>query len=130
MSIPKELKYTRTHEWVRVDGDSAVIGITDYAQNELGDITYIELPGSGEELGKSDSFGVVESVKAASDVYMPLSGEIVESNVEAEDAPELLNTSPYEKAWLIRIKMSDTGELDDLMDAETYEKYVEEQGSH
>lgn len=130
MSIPKDLKYTRTHEWVKIEGDVATIGITDYAQNELGDITYIELPGSGEELGKSDSFGVVESVKAASDVYMPLSGEIVEGNADAEDAPELINTSPYEKAWLIKIKIADPSEVDELMDADTYTKYVEEQGSH
>lgn len=130
MSIPKDLKYTKTHEWVRVEGETATIGITDYAQNELGDITYIELPGSGEELGKSDPFGVVESVKAASDVYMPVSGEIIEGNVEAEDAPELINTSPYDQAWLIKVRVSDPSELDELMDAETYEKYVEEQGSH
>lgn len=130
MSIPKDLKYTRTHEWVRVDGDTVTIGITDYAQNELGDITYIELPTEGDALDKSESFGVVESVKAASDVYMPVSGEIIEDNDEVENAPELINESPYEKAWLIKVKLADPSQLEELMDAEIYEKFVAEEGGH
>ncbi len=130
MAVPTDRKYTRTHEWIRLEGDVATVGITDFAQNELGDITYIELPGVGDQLDKSDSFGVVESVKAASDVYMPVGGEITESNADAEEAPELLNTSPYDNAWLIRIRVEDSGDLDELMDAAAYEKYLEDAGGH
>lgn len=130
MSIPKDLRFTRTHEWVRVEGDTAVIGITDYAQNELGDITYIELPQEGDTLDKSESFGVVESVKAASDVYMPVSGEIVEDNAEVESTPELINESPYEKAWLIKVKLSDPSQVEELMSADEYEKFVAEEAGH
>ncbi|CAN5481001.1 glycine cleavage system protein GcvH [soil metagenome] len=130
MSIPADRKYTRTHEWVLIEGDVATIGITDYAQNELGDITYVELPGVGDALNKSDSFGIVESVKAASDIYMPVSGEITDANSDTEDTPELLNSSPYENAWLIKVKISDTAELDELMDADTYATFVEEEGGH
>ena len=130
MSVPADRKYTRTHEWVLVEGDVATIGITDYAQNELGDITYVELPGIGDELGKSDSFGIVESVKAASDIYMPIGGEVTEANADTEDAPELLNSSPYQDAWLIRVRVSDTSEIDELMDANAYAKYLEEEAAH
>ncbi len=130
MAVPTDRKYTKTHEWVLVDGDVATIGITDYAQNELGDITYVELPGVGDDLGQSDSFGIVESVKAASDIYMPVAGEVTEANGDTEDAPELLNSSPYQDAWLIRVKLSDAAQLDALMDADTYEKYLEEEGGH
>ena len=131
MAVPKELKYSRTHEWVRVDGDTATIGLSDYAQGELGDITYVELPQPGEAFGKSDSFGVVESVKAASDVYMPISGEVVESNEDVEQEPELINSSPFDRAWLIKVKISDPSDLDGLMDAEAYEKFLEdEEGGH
>ena len=130
MSVPADRKYTRTHEWVLIEGDVATIGITDYAQNELGDITYVELPGVGDELGKSDSFGIVESVKAASDIYMPIGGEVTEANADTEDAPELLNSSPYQDAWLIRVRISDTSEIDGLMDADTYAKYLEEEAAH
>lgn len=126
MAVPKDYKYTRTHEWVKVDGDTVTVGLTDYAQNELGDITYLELPEPGETLGQSDSFGVIESVKAASDIYMPVTGEVIEGNGEVEDAPEMVNTSPFENAWLIKVRISDTSELDGLMDAEAYEKYLEE----
>lgn len=130
MSVPADRKYTRTHEWVLVAGDVATIGITDYAQNELGDITYVELPGVGDELGKSDSFGIVESVKAASDIYMPIGGEVTEANADTEDAPELLNSSPYQDAWLIRVRISDASEIDELMDADAYAKYLEEEAAH
>jgi glycine cleavage system H protein len=122
--------YTKTHEWVLVNGDVATIGITDYAQNELGDITYVELPGVGDSLGKSDSFGIIESVKAASDIYMPLGGEVTEANGDTEDSPELLNSSPYENAWLIRVKVSNEEELEELMDAESYAQFLEEEGGH
>lgn len=130
MAVPKDLKFTKTHEWVKVDGDTVTIGLSDYAQGELGDITYVELPQAGENFSKADSFGVVESVKAASDVYTPVSGEVVESNEETEDAPEMINQSPFEKAWLVKIKLSDPSELDELMDSATYEKYLEEEGAH
>lgn len=130
MSVPTDRKYTRTHEWVLVEGDIATIGITDYAQNELGDITYVELPGVGDALGRSDSFGIVESVKAASDIYMPVGGEVTEANGETEDTPEMLNESPYEGAWLIRVKISDAQELDELLDHESYAKFLEEEGGH
>ncbi|HLT18432.1 MAG TPA: glycine cleavage system protein GcvH [Thermomicrobiales bacterium] len=128
MAVPTDRKYTRTHEWVLVDGDTATIGITDYAQNELGDITYVELPAPGDTLDKSDSFGIIESVKAASDVYMPVAGEVTETNSEAESAPELINSSPYEDAWLIRVKISDPKDLEELMDAEAYEAFLSEGG--
>lgn len=130
MSVPADRKYTRTHEWVLVEDDVATIGITDYAQNELGDITYVELPSVGDDLRRMDSFGIIESVKAASDVYMPVSGEVTEANTETEDAPELLNSSPYEDAWLIKVKLANAEELEELMDAEAYAKFLEEEGGH
>jgi glycine cleavage system H protein len=130
MAVPSDRLYTRTHEWVRIDGDEATIGITDFAQHELGDITYIELPGIGDELGQSESFGIVESVKAASDIYMPLAGEVTEANEDAESSPELLNSSPYDDAWLIKIKIADSTQIDDLMDASAYERYLEDEGGH
>lgn len=126
MAVPKDYKYTRTHEWVKVDGDTVTIGLTDFAQNELGDITYLELPEPGQTLNQTDSFGVVESVKAASDIYMPVTGEVIEGNSEVEDAPELVNSSPFEDAWLIKVRISDASELESLMSAEEYEKYLEE----
>lgn len=124
MSAPKELKYTRTHEWVRIDGDTAVVGITDAAQTELGDITYLELPGAGESVSSGEPFGVVESVKAASDMYSPIDGEVIERNDEAVDAPELVNQSPYEKAWLVKVKVADLAQLDALMSSEEYDEYA------
>lgn len=130
MAVPTDRKYTRTHEWVQVDGATATIGITDFAQNELGDITYIELPGVGDALGQSDSFGIVESVKAASDIYMPVAGEVTEANSAAEDTPELLNASPYDEAWLIRVKIENEAQLEGLMDASAYEEYLEQEGGH
>lgn len=126
MAVPKDYKYTRTHEWVKIDGDTATVGLTDFAQNELGDITYIELPAPGETLNQTDSFGVIESVKAASDIYMPVTGEVIEGNSEVEDAPELVNTSPFENAWLIKVRISNASELESLMDADAYDKYLEE----
>ena len=106
MSSPKELKYTKTHEWVKVEGDVATIGVTDYAQNELGDITYLELPDSGEVVSGGEPFGVVESVKAASDVNSPVDGEVLERNEDAISAPDVVNSSPYDGAWLIKVKLS------------------------
>lgn len=130
MAVPKDYKYTKTHEWVKIDGDVATVGITDFAQSELGDITYVELPPVGSSLNQSDSLGVIESVKAASDVYSPLSGEVIEDNTEVESAPEMVNSSPFEDAWLIKLKLSDESQLDGLLDAEAYEKLIAESGGH
>ncbi len=126
MELPAGRKYTKEHEWVKVDGDIAEIGITDYAQDSLGDIVFLELPEKGDEIEKEESFGVVESVKAVSDLYTPLSGTIEETNEPLADTPELINEHPYEDGWMIRIKMSDASELEELMDASAYEDYVKE----
>jgi glycine cleavage system H protein len=123
VSAPKDLKYTKTHEWVRLDGDTAVFGITDAAQNELGDITYLELPEAGDAVTSGEPFGVVESVKAASDMYSPIDGEVIERNDQAVDAPELVNQSPYEKAWLVKVKVADQSQLDALMSSSEYDEY-------
>lgn len=130
MAVPKDYKYTKTHEWVKIDGDVATVGITDFAQSELGDITYVELPPVGSSLNQSDSLGVIESVKAASDVYSPLSGEVIEDNSDVESSPEMVNSSPFEDAWLIKLKLSDESQLDGLLDAEAYEKLIAESGGH
>lgn len=126
MAAPKELKYTRTHEWVKVEGDTVIVGITDAAQTELGDITYLELPEAGDAVTSGEPFGVVESVKAASDVYSPVDGEVVERNDEAIDSPELINQSPYEKAWLLKVKLSDPAQLESLLSNADYDAYAEE----
>lgn len=130
MNIPQGYRFTKTHEWVKVDGDVATIGITDFAQSELGDITYLELPGVGSSLQQSEPFGVVESVKAASDVYAPISGEVVEENSAAIDAPEIVNTSPYDDAWLLKVRLADTSQVDALLDSDAYAKLVAESGAH
>ncbi len=126
MAVPGDLKYTKSHEWVKVDGDVATIGMTDYAQGELGDITYLELPDAGSEVSALEPFGVVESVKAASDIYAPVGGEVVEINDTAVSGPELINASPYGDAWLIKVKIAGDGATDGLMSADEYEKYLEE----
>ena len=126
-------RYARSHEWVRVEGDVAVIGVSDYAQHLLSDIVYVELPEVGDTLAKGESMGTVESVKAAEDAYAPVSGEVIEVNTELEDNPEWVNEDPYGKAWLIKVTLSDESELADLMDATVYEVYVqeeEEKGGH
>ncbi len=121
---PEGLKYSKEHEWVKVDGEVAVVGITDYAQAELGDVVFIELPQVGDSLAKDGTFGVVESVKAASDLYSPLSGEVVEINEKLLNEPELVNSSPYEDAWMIKIKPNALDELDSLMDNVAYDEFV------
>jgi glycine cleavage system H protein len=126
MDYPSDLKYTKEHEWVREEDGKARMGITDYAQSELGDIVYVELPQIGREVKRSEAFITVESVKAASDVYAPVSGKVVEVNSELEDHPELVNQSPYEKGWMALIEMSDPTELDGLLSAEEYEAHVGE----
>jgi len=124
--VPQELKYTKEHEWVRIDGPEAVVGVTDHAQKELGDITFVELPEVGRAVKRGDSIATVESVKAASDVYSPLSGTVIEANGSLEDAPENMNASPYGDGWIYRLSVAETGELDGLMDAAAYEAYLEE----
>jgi glycine cleavage system H protein len=126
MAVPGDLKYSKSHEWARLDGDIVTVGMTDYAQGELGDITYLELPDPGSTLGAAEPFGVVESVKAASDIYSPVTGEVVERNEDAISAPEVVNASPYGDAWLIKVKVDGDGVLADLMSPEEYEKYLEE----
>jgi glycine cleavage system H protein len=122
--IPPDLLYTKDDEWLRREGDEAVVGITDYAQDALSDIVYVELPGIGESFGAGEAFGVVESVKAASDLFMPVSGEVVAVNESLPDTPEMLNTDPFGNAWLVRIRLADPGELAQLMDAAAYTEYL------
>jgi len=125
MSIPDNCSYTKTHEWVRIDGDLAVAGITDHAQESLGDITYVELPSSGQRVEQGGELGVIESVKAASDLYAPLSGEVAEANAALADQPELVNESPYERGWLVKLRDVSGDELASLMDAEAYGAFLE-----
>lgn len=123
--VPQNLRYTSDHEWVRLDDDgSVVIGITDHAQEALGELVYVEIPETGQEYGKGDACVVVESVKAASDVYAPVSGECADTNAALADEPELVNQSPYEDGWLIRLSPSDQTELEELMDAEAYQQFL------
>ncbi len=124
MNIPAELKYTKDHEWVRVEGDVAVVGVTDYAQGELGDIVYIEIETEGDNLNQEEVFGTVEAVKTVSDLFMPISGEIVEVNASLSDAPETVNTDPYGNGWMIKIKISDKSQLDELLSADDYKAEV------
>jgi glycine cleavage system H protein len=124
METPADLRYSEEHEWVRVDGDTATIGITAYAQDSLGDIVFVELPSVGRTLATGEGFGVVESVKAVSDVYTPVPGEIVEVNSALETAPEQVNNAPYEGGWMIRLRVSDKSAIDKLMDAEAYTAFT------
>ena len=118
------LKYSETHEWVKVEGDIATVGVTDFAQSEMGDITYVDMPEVDDEVSKDEEFGALESVKASSDLVCPVSGTVVENNAALEDAPELINKDPYEN-WIIKVKMSDPSELDALMDAAAYKAMIE-----
>ena len=120
MSIPAELKYTKDHEWVRMDGDVAIVGITAFAQGELGDIVYVEIETVGESLEREEVFGSIEAVKTVSDLFMPLSGEILELNEALENNPELVNSDPYGEGWMVKIKVSNRSELDELLGAEDY----------
>lgn len=124
MNIPSELKYTKDHEWVRVDGDVATIGITDFAQGELGDIVYVEVETLDETLDKEEVFGTVEAVKTVSDLFLPVSGEIIAFNEALEEEPEKVNEDPYGEGWMIRVRMSDPSELEALMDADAYKELV------
>jgi glycine cleavage system H protein len=125
-NIPADLKYTKEDEWIRVEGDEALVGLSDYAQDALSDIVYLELPAAGDFFGPGETFGVVESVKAASDLFMPVAGDVVAVNEALLDAPETLNSDPYGEGWLIRIKISEPGEVDKLMGPAQYQKYCEE----
>ncbi|REE05979.1 glycine cleavage system protein GcvH [Marinoscillum furvescens] len=122
MNIPENLLYTEDHEWVRIEGDEAYIGITDFAQGELGDIVYVEIETEGESIDSGEVFGTVEAVKTVSDLFMPLSGEILEFNSELEASPELVNSDPYGEGWMIKVKVSDNG--DKLLSAEDYQKLI------
>jgi glycine cleavage system H protein len=126
VSVPEELQYTRSHEWVRTEGDTATVGITDYAQDELGDIVFVELPEEGATFGAGDSFGAVESVKAVSDIYAPVGGEVIEVNEALGDNPEKINDDPYGEGWIIKLRVSDEG---NLLSASDYEQFIEEEES-
>ena len=124
MNIPADLKYTKDHEWIRVNGDEATIGVTDYAQGELGDIVYVEIETDGETLDKEEVFGTVEAVKTVSDLFMPVSGEVVAVNESLADSPDIVNSDPYGEGWMIKVKLSNTSELDDLMSADDYKEEI------
>jgi glycine cleavage system H protein len=128
--IPAGLYFSKSHEWAKVDGDVATLGVSDFAQNELGDITYLELPEPGTTITQGEPLGVIESVKAASDIYTALSGEVLETNQDVVDSPELVNSSPYDKAWLVKVRLSDSSEVNNLMDSEKYTAYAAEQSGH
>ena len=123
---PDDLRYTREHEWVRIEGDVAAIGVTDYAQEELGDVVFVELPAVGSKVKHSEPFGVIESVKAVSDLYAPISGEVLEVNRALENEPELVNKDPHGRGWMIRLRPADSAEIESLLDALSYQKLVDE----
>lgn len=127
MEFPKDLKYTKEHEWVKVEGNIATVGITDYAQDSLGDVVYVELPQEGGTVTKSEPFGVVESVKAVSDLYSPISGSVAEVNDAIIDNPEVINEDPYGDAWMIKIEVNSPDDLGDLLSADEYQKFIEEE---
>ena len=124
MNFPENLKYTEDHEWIRVEGDAAYVGITDFAQGELGDIVFVEVETVGEEVGAGEVFGTIEAVKTVSDLFIPVAAEILELNEELEDAPEAINEDPYGKGWIVKIKLADASSIDGLMDAEAYKEHV------
>ncbi len=124
MNIPTELKYTKDHEWVKIDGEIATIGITDFAQQELGDIVYIEIESIGETLDAEEVFGTVEAVKTVSDLFMPLSGEVLEFNTDLEDTPESVNDDPYKSGWMIKVKIEDPSQISDLLDFDAYKQLI------
>lgn len=127
MEFPEDCKYTKQHEWVLVEGTTATVGITDYAQEQLGDVVYVELPAVGDKTSKEDAFGVVESVKAVSDIYAPVTGKVIEVNDDLPDNPATLNEDPYGDGWLIKIEMSDVDELEELLTVQEYQEYIAEE---
>ena len=124
MNFPADLKYSKEHEWLRIEGNTAIVGISDFAQKELGDIVFVEIETVGETIAKDAVFGTVEAVKTVSDLFLPVSGKILEKNKSLNDAPEVVNTDPYESGWMIKIEITDLSELSSLMDAEAYKKHV------
>ena len=124
MNVPAELKYTKEHEWIRVEGEEAYVGITDYAQSQLGDIVFVEVETEGNNLEAGDTFGSIEAVKTVSDLYMPVSGEVLEFNSELEDQPDLVNKDPYGKGWIIKVKIEDEAQLDGLLSADAYKASI------
>ena len=124
MNVPAELKYTKEHEWIRVEGEEAYVGITDYAQSQLGDIVFVEVETEGDNLEAGDTFGSIEAVKTVSDLYMPISGEVLEFNTELEDQPDLVNKDPYGKGWIIKVKVEDEAQLDGLLSADAYKASI------
>jgi glycine cleavage system H protein len=125
MNVPTNLKFTKDHEWIKVEGAQALIGITDYAQSELGEIVFVELPSTGDSIAQEATFGTVEAVKAVSDLFMPVSGEVVEINALLEDKPELINEDPYGEGWMIRIQLNNPAEVDGLLSAEAYSALIQ-----
>lgn len=126
MNFPSNVKYTSEHEWIRLEGEIAYVGITDYAQDQLGDIVFVDIPTEGETLEKGETFGTIEVVKTVSDLFLPIGGEVLEINPELEENPELVNKDPYGEGWLIKIKPTDVSEMDDLLDAEAYKQTINE----
>jgi glycine cleavage system H protein len=124
--VPKDLRYTKDHEWVRVEGDIATIGVTDFAANQLGDVVFVDLPKAGKTVEQFSTFGVVESVKAVSDLYAPLSGEVTEANADLASTPELVNSDPYAAGWMIKVRVADAGQVEGLLDAAAYEQLTAE----
>jgi glycine cleavage system H protein len=124
MNIPDNLKYTKDHEWLKVEGSTAIVGITDFAQGELGDIVFIEIETQGEQLAKHEVFGTIEAVKTVSDLFMPVSGEVLEVNTKISDTPEVVNKDPYGQGWLIKLKITNASEINSLMDAAAYKKHI------
>ena len=125
MKFPENLKYSKDHEWILVDGDKATVGITDFAQSELGEIVYVDVASEGDTIDKDEVFGSIEAVKTVSDLIIPVSGEVLEFNETLEDEPELVNTDPYGKGWIIKISVDDAAQLDDLLDAAAYKEFIE-----
>jgi len=124
MNFPIDLKYTQEHEWIKIEGDIAVVGITDFAQGELGDIVFVEVESVGKSIAKDGVFGTVEAVKTVSDLFLPISGEVIEFNTSLNNNPELINTDPYGEGWVIKMKPSDLGDISHLMDVETYKSFI------
>ncbi|MFP4060678.1 MAG: glycine cleavage system protein GcvH [Bacteroidales bacterium] len=124
MNIPQDLKYTKDHEWIKVEGNTAYVGITDYAQNELGDVVFIEIETEGESLEKEEVFGTIEAVKTVSDMFMPVTGKVIEVNPKLEDSPDIVNKDPYGDGWMIKIEIADMASIDELLDAKGYEDLI------
>lgn len=124
MNLPEDLKFTKDHEWIKIEGETAIIGITDYAQGELGDIVFVEIETIDEDLAKEDVFGTIEAVKTVSDLFMPVSGKVIEMNAKLEETPDLVNKDPYGDGWLVKIELSDSSEVLDLLDAAAYEELI------